>query len=373
MKLLRLCANQIRLNEPLPWNVRNEPGALLLSKGFLIKEQHQIDTLLERGVYVDQEEFEAHQRNLQAASQAKVDPFALWAAILKQVGTLLRNHNDNPRFAQDIQKMSGHIQGAMHQDIEAGTFEMIYSDHTSYAIAHSLQTAFVASLVAERFGWSPSERAVLVNASLTMNIAMLDLQNLLAQQVTPLTPQQKADISAHPSKGREILEQAGVTDQDWLRTVEEHHVTPDGKGLPKDSESLNQLACMIHYSDVYLAKLSPRASRPALASNTAARELYLASGGASNPYTAAIIKEMGIFPPGSFVKLANGDTAIVLRRGESANTPQVQSLVSGDGWVFPEPVFRNTARTEYKVVSTIPRSNVMLHLDRKRLFGYAEA
>lgn len=79
---------------------------------------------------------------------------------------------------------------------------------------------------------------------------------------------------------------------------------------------------------------------------------------------------MGIFPPGSFVKLANGDTAIVLRRGESANTPQVQSLISADGWVFPDPHFRNTAKPEFKVVATVPRSNVMLHLDRKRLFGY---
>ena len=35
--------------------------------------------------------------------------------------------------------------GAMKQDVEAGTFEMIYADHTSYAVAHSLQTAFVAS------------------------------------------------------------------------------------------------------------------------------------------------------------------------------------------------------------------------------------
>lgn len=370
MKLLRLCATQIRLNEPLPWNVRNEPGALLLSKGFLIKEQHQIDTLLDRGVYVDQEEFEAQQRAAKAAAKPKADPFAIWAAILKQVGSLLRSHNDNPNFVQDISRMSGHIHGAMKQDVEAGTFEMIYSDHTSYAVAHSLQTSFVASLVAERFGWSENERAVLVRASLTMNIAMLDLQNLLSQQIAPLTPQQRVDIAAHPLRGRAILEESGVIDSDWLRTVEEHHVTPDGKALPNDASSLNQLACMIHYADVYLAKLSPRASRPALASNTAARELYLAAGGANNPYTAAIIKEMGIFPPGSFVKLANGDTAIVLRRGESANTPQVQSLVSADGWVFSDPHFRNTAKPEFKVVTTVPRNNVMLHLDRKRLFGY---
>ncbi|MES2089583.1 MAG: HD domain-containing phosphohydrolase [Pseudomonadota bacterium] len=370
MKLLRLCADQIQLNKPLPWNVRNEAAALLLGKGFLIKEQYQIDTLLDRGMFVDQDEFEAHQRSTRAAKQ-KVDPFALWSAILKKEGVLLRTHHDNPQFAQDIVGISGHIQGAIKHDVEAGTFEMIYSDHTSYAVAHSLQTAFVASLVAERFGWSDTDRATLINAALTMNIGMLELQNQLAQQSSPLTAQQKADIEAHPRHGREILEKAGVTNQDWLKAVEAHHVTPDGKGFPDDERSQNQMACMIHYTDVYLAKLSPRASRPALASNAAARELYVSGGGANNPYIAALIKEMGIFPPGSFVKLANGDTAIVLRRGESANAPEVQSLVSTDGWVFPDPLLRDTAKPEFKIVSTVPRSNVLLNLDRKRMFGYS--
>lgn len=51
-------------------------------------------------------------------------------------------------------------------------------------------------------------------------------------------------------------------------------------------------------------------------------------GGANNPFAAAIIKPMGINPPGTCVKLANGETA---------NTPVVRSLISADGWVYPEP------------------------------------
>jgi HD-GYP domain-containing protein (c-di-GMP phosphodiesterase class II) len=372
MKLLRLCAHQIRLNEPLPWNVRNEPGHLLLGKGFLLTDQAQIDTLLERGVYVDQDEYEAHLREQQAA-QARKDPFALWAQILRRTGQLLRSHQGNATFAHDMGELSVQVQAAMKEDIEAGTFEMVYGEPTGYAISHSLQTAFVASLAAERFGWSESERSTLIRAALTMNIAMLDTQNQLAQQTTPLTAQQKAHIAAHAVKGRETLEKAMVDCSDWLRTVEQHHVTADGRGLPQDRSGLSQLACMIHYADVYLAKLSPRASRPALPVNVAARELFVHADGANNPYAAAIIKEMGIFPPGSFVKLANGDTAIVLRRGETASTPQVHSLVSADGWVFPDSKPRDTAKAEFKVVAAVPRGNVLMRLDRRKLFGYAAA
>lgn len=371
MKLLRLCAHQIRLNEPLPWNVRNEPGHLLLGKGFLLTDQNQIDTLMERGVYVDQEEFEAHEQALRAARLKRKDPFAQWAMLLKRTGQILRSHGQNPNFANEMSKLSGDVQGAMTEDVNAGTFEMVYGEPTGYSVTHALQTAFVASLAAERLGWSENDRITLIRSALTMNIAMVDIQNTLSTQTTPLTPQQKAEIAAHPAKGRALLEAAQVTCPDWLKTVEQHHVTIDGRGLPQDMSAISPLACMIHYADVYLAKLSPRASRPAIAVNLAARELYIKSGGANNPYAAAIIKEMGIFPPGSFVKLANGDTAVVLRPGATADTPQVHSLITADGWVFPESRPRDTAKAEFKVVAAVPRGNVLMRLDRQKLFGYA--
>lgn len=369
MKLLRLCAQQIRLNEKLPWNVFNEPGNLLLGKGFLLTDQTQIDTLLERGMYVDQDEYEEHQRATEMAAKV-ADPFTVWSNILKHVGTLLRQHQSTPLFSDELTKLAALIQKTMRTDVDAGTFEMVHGDSPGYAVAHSLQTAFVASLVAERFGWSDSERATLIRASLTMNIAMLDLQNTLAQQKGPLTPEQRADIRHHEKRGRELLEQCGVTCRDWLDIVGSHHITTDGKGYPKDRSDLSQVACIIHYADVYLAKISPRASRPAMAVNVAARELFLGSGGADNPYAAAIIKEMGIYPPGAYVKLHNGDTAIVIRRGETASTPKAHSLISADGWVFPDPLVRDTARPEYKVITAVPRGNVMLSLNRQSLFGY---
>lgn len=370
MKLLRLCAHQIRLNEPLPWNVRNEPGHLLLGKGFLLTDAEQIESLLERGVYVDADEYEAHLREQQAA-QARRTPFELWAQLQRRAGTLLRNHATNPHFAQDMTALSDQICSAMREDVAAGTFEMIQGEPLGYAVTHSMQTAFVASLAAERLGWSEAERATLVRAALTMNIAMLDLQNTLSKQATPLSAQQRAAIDAHSHQGRQVLERANVPCNDWLLTVEQHHVTENGGGLPQDRSSLSQLACMVHYADVYLAKISPRANRAAIPINVAARELYVKAGGADNPYVGAIIKQMGIFPPGAFVKLANGDTGIVVRPGETANTPEVHSLISADGWVFPDPVPRDTRRAEFKVTTAVAQGNVLVQLNRRKLFGYA--
>lgn len=372
MKLLRLCTQHIRLHHPLPWNVRSESGQLLLSKGFVLASQDQIDSLLARGMFVDQEEYERQARRGEDTAAAKADPFTTWSNILKNVAVVLLTPQ-SPTFAADVQRMSGVIQKAMKDDIEVGSFEMLHGQPVGYSVMHSLQTAFVACMVAERFGWSVSERNTLMHAALTMNISMLHMQNVLAQQTTPPTPDQRAEIDAHPRKSRLMLEAAGGTDEAWLHTVEHHHVTQGGKPLPPDHDTFGPLACMIHYADVYLAKMSPRATRPALAVNVAARDLYVHAGGADNPYVGAIIKEMGIFPPGSYVKLANGDTAVVTRKGPTANAPLVHSLISADGWVFPDAKLRDTTKGEYKVVAAVPRDNVLLRLNRQRLFGYATA
>ena len=79
---------------------------------------------------------------------------------------------------------------------------------------------------------------------------------------------------------------------------------------------------------------------------------------------------MGIFPPGSFVKLATmaiPPSCCARRVGQrtSGSEPDLGRRLG-----LPDPHFRNTAKPEFKVVATVPRSNVMLHLDRKRLFGY---
>ncbi|MDE2402105.1 MAG: hypothetical protein KGL90_10605 [Burkholderiales bacterium] len=369
MKLLRLCAHQIRLNEKLPWNVRSEPGTLLLGKGFLVTSQAQINTLLDRGVYVDQEEYKEHQRTVQVTQ--RVDPFHLWSLIFKRTAILLHDPLSNPNFLADLASLSDMFQKTLRMDVDAGTFAMVHADTHNYAVEHSVQTAFVCTLVAQRFGWSEADRSTLLSAALTMNIAILDLQNVLQRQSEPLTPQQRLDIDNHPIQGRALLEQSGITNEDWLRTVEDHHIALDSTIMGKRHSPVSQVACIIHHADIYLAKISARTSRPAFAVNVAARDMFM-EGGSDNPFTAGIIKEVGIYPPGTFVKLANGDTAIVVRRGDTASTPKVNSLVGADGWVFPDSLPRDTSKPEYKIVAPVPRSDVMLSLSPLKLFGYTD-
>ncbi len=367
MKLLQLCAGQIRLNQPLPWNVRTAPGELLLSKGFVVTTDRQLESLLERGVYVDEEEYERHRRQVEGA--AKEDPFYVWSDMLRKSAALLRDPRSNPNFKAQVTALSEQVHTASAKDPDVGSFELSHVENTGYPVLHSLQTAYLVTLVCRRLGMSDDEIKAAVSAALTMNIAMIDLQALLCAQRHSPTQEQKLAIRSHPERSAQLLQELGVDNPLWLDAVRLHHERPDGRGYPHGRKEVPILALVLQHADIYLAKLSARRTRPAMPVHEAARAFFLQGGGASYPVAAAIIKETGIYPPGSYVKLANGEVSVVVRRGESASAPTVYSLTNPQGIAFTEPVRRDTRMDKFKVVGPVAQANVLVRFDRTRLFS----
>lgn len=82
-------------------------------------------------------------------------------------------------------------------------------------------------------------------------------------------------------------------------------------------------------------------------------------------------------PPGTFVRLDNGDTAIVLRRGEKANQPLVASLLDRAGAHHARPGIYQTGMTNKpRIQSALARSAVAVALNHRtmvRLGVYAAA
>ena len=358
MQLFRLWADQLEVGRPLPWNVYSEQGQLLLTRGYQLVDQAQLDTLAQRGMFVAQGDFDAQRRTTTPAPQHE-DPVSLWSTITEQLSALQSLQADDAQLLPSLNQTAEGVQQAVSQHRESTLFEALREDDPrGYAVSHAMQTAFLASLVAQRLGWSSGDRQLMSQAALSMNLGMTPLQSQLSTQTTPLSAEQRHAVHHHGRAGRAALEQAGVTDRQWLHAVEYHHVTPDGGPLPADHARFGELACMLHYADVYLAKISARATRPALPSHVAARQLFLQADGQRNPYVASIIKELGVYPPGSCVRLANGEMAVVARRGEQAHQPKVCSLVAANGRPLPYPVRRPTEQPVYKITEALPRGSL---------------
>jgi HD-GYP domain-containing protein (c-di-GMP phosphodiesterase class II) len=357
--------DQVVLGAPLAFAVYRPDGTLLLARGQVVHAGHQLATLLEHGSLVDLSVFEARLPDVDAAPRGQLP--ALWQDAMARVGEVLRQCG-HAGFQHALAACTVPLEALIRRDPDLAIFQILRQEgnaHVQYGLTHSVHAAIVAHLVAARLGWPQDDLRRAFRSALTMNVGMLELQGVLAEQDTPPTAAQRREIHAHPRRSRALLEQSGITDTVWLQAVEQHHEERDGSGYPAGLRTPSELATLLHRADDYTAKLSTRATRQAEAADRAGREIFMQDPG--HPVCAALVKEFGVYPPGCFVALASGETGVVVKRGATVMTPIVAAMTGRNGVPLPEPVRRDTLLPLHAIVGVLQPRQVRARLTPEKL------
>jgi len=339
------------LGQPLTFGVRDAYGTLLLAFGHVIETQEQLQSLLDRGTYIDQSELEDPAAQVRSARPEALPQ--LWEESVDRMGRALRAEV-NPEFRLTLEKAAKPVLALVRRDPDLAILQVVRQEDgqkAPYSSRHAVHAAVAGQLAATRLGWSDSAAASLFRAALTMNLSMTELQDKLATQRSPLTPLQRQTILHHPERAAELLETAGVTDKDWLSAVRGHHHR-EGAGYPQGLGDAGDPARLLQRADEFAAKFSARSTRAALAPDVAVRNFFQSDPG--NPMTAAIVKEFGLYPPGSTVRLKSGEYGVVMKRGARANAPMVAAVTDCNGDVLMRPVRRDTSVAAHAVAITVP-------------------
>lgn len=374
MELLRLVVNQIKLGSPLPFGVRDEHGKLLLARGQIVNSDAQLGVLLARGLYADRLEVEAASANVGVASSSKrLTLFDLWEQAIWRLDRLLKSVEREPRFAERCEEFATLLIALVQRDPDIGIYLSVRQDRRRlhlYGVTHALHCALLCVLTTSRIGWPTDRSRALVNAALTMNLSIIDLQGRYAVHGR-LSEEQRVHLHSHPEQAVATLRAAGVVDESWLRSVLQHHERPGGGGYPNNLSELSEESDILRMADVFLAKISPRAERGSMPIQDAARQMFSEAGG--SPAAMAIIKEYGIYPPGNVVQLASGETAVVIRRGATAHTPMAAAITDRAGMPTASTARRDTAQAAFAIKSLLPQDTAMvLRLAPERLYGLVE-
>jgi len=363
--LLADVKHRIAVSQPLPFHVYNKDKTLLLAKGMTIDSVDQLQALFERGTMVDLAELH---RGPDLIRHAPADLLpALWVDNMDRVERTLRNATSET-FREALDEVSQPVSALIDRDPDLAIFQVLRHDSTDamkYGIDHSIHCAIVCRLVAQRLQWTADEATRAFKAALTMNLSMLELQGVLASQTTPPTDEQRRKIHSHPIRSREMLVHAGVGDADWLQAVEQHHEQSDRSGYPFGINNPSELATLLQRADIYTAKLSSRTNRDPMAADRAGREIFMRDP--SNPITAALVKEFGVYPPGCYVTLASGESGIVVKRGPTVMAPVVAVMTNRHGDALIDPIRRDTTQPGLAVVSVIPAKAMKVRMPAEKL------
>ncbi|MFO0152057.1 MAG: hypothetical protein ACK52D_03400, partial [Burkholderiales bacterium] len=140
MEMRRLSADQIRTNEPLPWDVFDEYQQLLLRKGYIIESQRQAEELVVRGVYVDALAFAAKAGSV-APLVEEFNPFKLWDDIQRRLGPLIRqllSAESGTDYACKMTELAKMVLQLSQKDADAGIAAMLLVESFKYPVSHPL-------------------------------------------------------------------------------------------------------------------------------------------------------------------------------------------------------------------------------------------
>ncbi|HAF01255.1 MAG TPA: metal-dependent phosphohydrolase, partial [Methylophilaceae bacterium] len=219
---------------------------------------------------------------------------------------------------------------------------------------------------------SSDEIVAIAAAALTMNVSMIKLQEKLQHQQTELTELERKLINNHSQEGVNMLKNAGVDNKDWLSFVLLHHENEDGSGYPNGirGDAIPQSAKIISLADRYCARISSRSYRKALLPNSALRDMLVTDKEHISPMLIkCFIEVLGVYPAGTFVRLENGETAVVTSKGESTTTPFVHSYIGSRGDVLIEPLKRDTSKAHYSIREVISAEHANFRLSMQRIWG----
>ncbi len=364
---VQLKADELLIGQPLPWAVYGPDGELLLNPGETITTEHQKYILLTRGLFREATAEEVRRENRQQ-EYGLSSPFNVLTTIQQHNHQILSDMVGGvcqPDYARRIIKIVQVIQKLCTENKDAILGAILLDRQSPYTQIHPVLCALLTELLLRKKTVPNSVRQTVVAAALTQNVGMMALQEQLTRQPGSLSTEQKQAIHQHPVNSAMILRRHGITDKDWLQAVEQHHEKPDGSGYPAGlrDQDINLFARVLSLSDLYSAMVLPRKYRDGFFVKKALREIFLQRGASVDAGLAeALIKEIGVYPPGCFVRLANGDIAIVIHQCQrKVNKPIVLPVVSSGGVVYQKTARKNTAREEaYGIVEVVPRPD---HVD----------
>ena len=299
------------------------------------------------------------------------DLLGLWADLESALAVLLSAPLEALHFADKVRQLDRWLQDLMAHDTDAGLYLMFQLASTStvgYSTSHALVCGTLCHVLAQELQLGQRERDSLVHAALTMNIGMTALQDELAQQREKPSAAQQNAIRAHAENGRDLLERLRVQDELWLRVVQLHHthLPPPGNALSAQAPQ-ERLVRILSTIDRYAAMISPRQSRAGRSITESVRAIFSRSTEATDEVNRALVRALGLCPPGVFVRMDNGDTALVLRRGTATNHPLVASLLDRSGKSYPKPSIYETAGGKPRIESSLPRAAVLLKQDHRTM------
>ncbi|MBL1277245.1 MAG: hypothetical protein COB30_014270 [Ectothiorhodospiraceae bacterium] len=370
----RIPPSELHVGAPLKWAIYDIEGQLLMGKGVVVNSQRQLDALVDKGLFREADSGKSKTTEKKfTAPRSMLSPFAQISSFSQRLRGIFNNihSKQSTGISNKVMHLAQDIQIMCKLDMNAALGDVHLNHDIDYVINHPIHIAILCELIATHMDYNDDEHLSLIAASLTCNVSIIVLQAKLQRQKETTNQEQQQQLNNHSERSADILKESGVDHSQWLETVRTHHERFDGKGpLGLAGENIPESSRLLALANRYAAMVSPRKYRRAMPASELLKNIYLTKNSQHDELLSlTFIKLMGIYPPGTFVRLANGEIAVVIKRPLKGKWPIVASIITPRGAPFAQPLRRDCNDERYPIKELyVPETQPRLNLGE--MWGY---
>ncbi|QSP95731.1 phosphohydrolase [Marinobacter salinisoli] len=369
--LVRIAPGALELGRPLPWNVYDAEGKVLLRQGYVIQTMGQLEQLFERGRFKprtirrpeESPEADNHERN----------PFADYPDLLHTLDlTLTAITNGEASAPQRLTGLTRMIERTCKQAPDASlALVHLYAVEPSFH-EQILFYAILCQFMGDEFGLEEERTQQLTAAALTANLALVPVANQLNASNQVLNETQRKVIRKHPERSILALKEAGIDHPLLLTIIAQHHEQADGSGYPLglSGTEIRPEAEILALAERYIAMITKRAYRTRMNLSEARKLIGNLGDGPFRPaIPKSLLKVLGDYPPGILVRLDNEEVGVVTTRPHLGRGPMVKVLFGPRGNRYNGAFERDTSLLEFGI-RALEEPEIMPSMDFSRIWGF---
>jgi HD-GYP domain-containing protein (c-di-GMP phosphodiesterase class II) len=180
---------------------------------------------------------------------------------------------------------------------------------------HALNVSVLAVMIGKKAKLSSDEMHELGIGALFHDVGKSRIEKKVLKKKGPLTRAELAVMQLHPRYGTEILTKCGIQEAGVLRTLMEHHEQMSGQGYPAGlkGEKISKLARIVRIADAYDNLCNNPDPENRMTPYEALSHMYTKQPGQMDlDLFSLFVSILGIYPPGTVVRLSNGEVGIVI-------------------------------------------------------------
>ncbi len=179
---------------------------------------------------------------------------------------------------------------------------------------HSLNVAVMALMLGKKLGLDTTEMHCLGMAALLHDIGKMRIEKKILKK-RDLSKAEREIVQLHPQYGVEIVGKASGFPPESAEAIMQHHERIDGSGYPKglEGKAMRRAGRILAIADTYENLCNPADHALAMTPYQALAIMYTKlQNQLDMEIFSLFIHCLGIYPPGTFVRLSNGAIGMVI-------------------------------------------------------------